>query len=342
MISTFGEIMLRISPDSKAERLIQSKSFRIEPGGSESNVAIALANLGKEVSFISCLPENELSDLVIRYLKHHSVDASNIVFKGNRIGVYWTENGSGPRNSFVIYDRENSAFSSSGIDDYDFHQILNKSEWFHFSGISPSVSESVTQLLQKALEICHCPYSVDLNFREKLWGWVSKDKTKIGEIMTNLCQRAELIAGNETDFQNIFGIESTKAPKRDAFKEIAENVFSIFPALKYIAISNRQSVSATKNHWNGFLFVRSDDQFVYEGKEYILDSIEDRVGTGDSFVAGIIFGLFAKDKTNYQEVIDFAVALSALNHTTLGDASCFSVTDVQKTLNSGGSGRIVR
>jgi 2-dehydro-3-deoxygluconokinase len=342
MISTFGEIMLRISPDHKGERLIQSRSFRIEPGGSESNVAIALANLGMPVSFISCLPENELSELVVRYLKHHSVDISKIIFNGNRIGTYWTENGSGPRNSFVIYDRENSAFSKSGIEDYNFQQILAGSEWFHFSGISPAVSESVAQLLQKAVEVCPCPYSVDLNFREKLWGWVSKDNTRIGEIMANLCQRAELIAGNETDFQNIFGIESSNESKRDVFKEIAEKVFSRFPILKYIAISNRQSVSATINHWNGFLFVRSDDQFIYEGKEYVLDSIEDRVGTGDSFVAGIIYGLVNIEKTNYQEIIDFAVTLSALNHTTLGDASCFSVSDVQKTLKTGGSGRIVR
>lgn len=335
--------MLRISPTNKGERLIQAKSFRIEPGGSESNVAIALANLDLPVSFISCLPENELSDIIVRYLRQHAVNTSDIVYKGNRIGVYWTETGSGPRNSFVIYDRNYSAFNLASIEDFNWTEIFSDSEWFHFSGISPAVSESVSLILEQAVEECPSPYSVDLNYREKLWEWAGKDKMMVKEVMTKLCRRARLIAGNETDFQNVFGITSTKGCKKHAFREIAENVFSIFPLVDVISISNRESISASVNHWSGLLFVRSDPQFIYEGKEYTVDSIEDRVGTGDSFVAGIIYKLLLNDnKGDYQEVIDFAVALAALNHTTLGDASCFNVSDVNRVLASKGSGRIIR
>lgn len=342
MITTFGEIMLRIGPSISSERVVQANNFRIEPGGSESNVAIALSNLGQESQFISQFPENELSKSVVQYLRKHGVSTQNILFGGKRIGLYWTENGTGPRKSFVIYDRENTSFSESTYKDYNWDKILNQSKWFHFSGISPAVSFSVTKLLENVTNNCPCLYSVDLNYRERLWNWVEKKSTEICKVMTTLCSNATLIAGNETDFYNIFGIDSQNKNEDKKYLEIAEKGFSKFSNTKFIAISNRKSISATLNDWNGYLFVRGDNIKMFKGFNYHLDHIQDRVGTGDSFVAGIIYGLNNFKEEEHQKTINFAVTLSALNHTTRGDASYFSKKDVFEAIKTKGSGRIVR
>ncbi|MDC1310602.1 sugar kinase [Flavobacteriaceae bacterium] len=342
MITTFGEIMLRISPSYSNERIEQANSFRIEQGGSESNVAIALSNLGAESQFVTRLPDNELNKIILQQLKRYSINTNNICLGGNRLGIYWTEIGSGPRNSYVIYDRENSAFSESNTADFDWGEILKNSKWFHFSGISPAVSRSVTGILEKAINECLCPYSVDLNYRSKLWNWIAKDAQEIKKIMTNLCIKSTLIIGNESDYNDIFSIDSVEIDDTKKYSEIAKKMFDKFPNTNYIAISNRKSISATINHWNGYLFVRNDNHFCYKGMDYNLDNVQDRVGTGDSFAAGIIYGLNSKKIISFQQIIDFAVSLSALNHTTVGDASCFSVSDVTKVIATQGSGRIVR
>jgi len=342
MITTFGEIMLRISPSFPNERIIQANNFWIEPGGSESNVAIALSNLGQESQFITRLPDSKLSKIVFQKLKQFSVNTNNISTGGKRVGIYWTEVGIGPRNSCVIYDREKSAFSESKFNDFDWQQILKKSIWFHFSGISPAVSRSVTEMLEKIVDICQSPYSVDLNYRSKLWTWIDKDPMTINHIMSKLCLKASLIVGNESEFSKIFGIDSSRKYEDKKYFDMAKQIFKKFVNTEYIAISNRKSLSATNNYWNGYLFVRNDDQFCYKGMDYKIDNIQDRVGTGDSFVAGIIYGLNNLKKYCYQEIIDFAVSLSALNHTIIGDASRFNVNDVLKAIQTQGSGRIVR
>lgn len=342
MITTFGEIMLRISPSNAAERITQATGYRIEPGGSESNVAIALANLGMNTSFITSLPDNPLGQKVIEHLRQFGVQTDYIIQKGERIGVYYTETGIGPRSSFVIYDRENSSFSQSNYQDYNWELLFEMSKWFHFSGISPAISEEVAELLKTVIDKCSCSYSVDLNFRAKLWSWLNKDKEKISNLMSALCSKATLIAGNETDFQNIFGIKSLIDNEDNSYEDIASQCFNKFRNAQYIAISNRKSLSASLNNWNGYLFVKNDKNFSYKGMSYELDDIQDRVGTGDSFVAGIIYGLLNNDKFNYKNVVDFAVSLSALNHTTKGDASRFTEADVLKVINSKGSGRIIR
>jgi 2-dehydro-3-deoxygluconokinase len=342
MITTFGEIMLRISPSLADERVTQADDYNIQPGGSESNVAIALSNLGETSQFITCLPDNPLAEKVIRQLKSHSVTTDNVIVKGERVGIYWTETGIGPRNSYVIYDRDRSAFSLCDFRSLKWEKILNNSKWFHFSGISPAVSENISEFLEKLVNSCYCPYSVDLNFRNKLWDWVNKDSGRINTIMTNLCQSATLIAGNESDFQNIFGFTNDLVNEDEIYNDIAIKCFEKFNKLKYLAISNRNSVSATINNWNGYLFIRDDAQFSYKGLSYTIDNIMDRVGTGDSFVAGLIYGILNKDKLSFQEIVDFAVTLSALNHTTKGDASFFSANDVFTTMKTKGSGRIIR
>ena len=342
MITTFGEIMLRISPKDMGERILQATDFEIRPGGSESNVAIALANLGLNSTFISKLPDNPIGQKVLGQLRLEGVNTDQISLTGGRIGMYWTENGTGPRNSFVIYDRENSAFSNSKFDDFNWSEILKQTNWFHFSGISPAVSADVAHLLKNVIDSITIPYSVDLNFRKNLWQWVDLTPNKITEIMTGLCSHATLIAGNESDFQNIFGFAVSAIDEKETYKVIAKQCFDLFPDLKYIAISNRVAFSANNNDWSGFLFVRNDEKYTYKGLTYKLDNIQDRVGTGDSFSAGIIYGLQHQHEMTWQQIIDFAVTLGALNHTTKGDASNFTKEEVLNTLKSKGSGRIER
>ena len=342
MITTFGEIMLRISPKEPAEKIITSTDFEIRPGGSESNVAIALANLGERSGFLSLLPDNPLGEKIIRYLRQENVDTSHVKQTGDRLGVYWTETGLGPRNSFVIYDRNDSAFTRVKTEDFEWEKVFDKTKWFHFSGISPAVGEKVFEVLQEIVEICPCHYSVDLNYRDKLWAWLNKDREKIGAVMTKLCKNARMIAGNESDFQNVFGFMSRMNDPEKAYSEIAYQCFDKFESLDYVAISNRTSHSATTNEWNGYLFVRNEQHLAYKGMTYILDNIADRVGTGDSFVAGIIYGLIRQKTMKWQEIIDFAVTLGALNHSTKGDASHFSKKDVMTAIKTKGSGRILR
>jgi len=342
MITTFGEIMLRISPKELGERMLQATDFEIRLGGSESNVAIALANLGLKSAFLTALPNNQLGYKIIRQLKQESVETKFIHSREDRLGIYWTENGTGPRNSFVIYDRENSAFSKLSFQDFDWDEIFNQTHWFHFSGVSPAVSENVAQLLEQVIKNIKCPYSVDLNYRNNLWKWTNKNPDKIKEVMTTLCQNATLISGNESDFHNIFGFSSTKSIQVETYTEISKKCFDVFQDLKFIAISNRIAFSANNNNWSGYLFVKNDENFSYEGLTYKLDNIQDRVGTGDSFSAGIIYGLIHQKEMIWQQIIDFAVTLGALNHTTKGDASNFSTEEVWNVLKSGGSGRIIR
>lgn len=332
--------MLRLSPKNKAERIEQAIEYRIEPGGSESNVAIALQNLDLESQFVTKLPNNGLSRKILQNLSQFGVNTKNILIEGDKLGIYWTENGVGPRNSYVIYDRENTSFSSIELTDFNWKSILKDSQWFHFSGISAAISESVFLVLKNIVESVNIPYSVDLNFRGKLWKWIKDVDLSVEHVMTKLCSKATLIAGNESDFQNIFNITSHEADEDRIYADIAKQCFKRFLSTKYISISNRKSVSASSNIWNGYLFVRDDEKFMFKADEFTIENIQDRVGTGDSFVAGIIYSII--NKSSYQDAINFAVSLSALNHTTIGDASRFSVEDVLNVINTKGSGRIIR
>lgn len=332
--------MLRLSPKNKAERIEQAIDYRIEPGGSESNVAIALKSLDLESQFVTKLPKNALSNKILQNLNQFGVKTNNILLEGDKLGIYWTENGVGPRNSYVIYDRKNTSFSSIKLTDFDWDSILKDSNWFHFSGISAAISESVFIVLKNIVETIKIPYSVDLNFRGKLWNWIKDADLSVEHIMTKLCSKATLIAGNESDFQNIFNITSHEADEDSLYTDIAKQCFKRFSSAKYISISNRKSVSASCNIWNGYLFIKDNEKFMFKADEYTIENIQDRVGTGDSFVAGIIYSLI--NRSSYQDAINFAVSLSALNHTIIGDASRFNVKDVLNVIDTKGSGRIIR
>ncbi len=341
MITTFGEIMLRLSPADAGERIVQAQNFIITPGGSEANVAVALSNLGCKSVFVSAVSDNVLGEKVLKLLRAEKIRTEFIKVTSGRMGIYWTENGSGPRYSFVIYDRENSVFSNLNIHDFHWEKIISDSSWFHFSGISPALNEQVSRLLEKITAFCSCPYSVDLNFRSGLWEWVERNPLKIADVMKTLCLGAELICGNETDFQNVFGYEGLGANQDEIFTHISKQCFSEFPKLKYIAISHRDSISASMNLWSGYLFVREKEEMCFKSQTYRIDNICDRVGSGDAFVAGILYGLNQSEKKSH-EIIDFAVALGALKHTINGDFSSFTVEDVLHVMKTKGSGKIIR
>ena len=346
MITTFGEIMLRISPKYSGERIKQAVDYKIEPGGSESNVAIALSNLGLETQFVSAIPDNQLSIKILQFLNQFKVNTKNILLKGNRLGIYWIENGVGPRASSVFYDRDYSSFSKIEISDIGWDIILKKSCWFHTSGISPAVSEKINQLLIHIFSLnddkYRIPISIDLNYRSKLWKWLRKDTKRINDVMSNLCKYTYLICGNETDFKDSLGLTSCLKEEKERYIEIAQRCFNLFNRLKYVAVSNRKSLSASTNNWKGYLFIKDDPHFCYESVEIKLENIVDRLGTGDSFSAGIIYGLNSNKLSSGQDKINFAVYLSALNHTINGDASRFTESDVLMTIDSSASGRVIR
>lgn len=339
-IITFGEIMLRITPFVMGERTIQADTFRIEPGGSESNVAVALANLGENVAFLTKLPDNELSEIIYRYLRKYNVDTSYIKTGKGRLGVYYTEHGVGPRPSLVVYDRENSTFAESEPADFDLNKINKEFSWFHTSGISPAVSKNAHDTLEKIIKNLgrNIQISIDLNYRKKLWEWVHEPRTEsIKNIMLALCRKAYLLTANETDFQDVFEFDGNGETSQK-YGEIARKAFEKMPELQYVAISLRESISASENNWSGMLFLRNGDQF--KGPVLKMNNIVDRVGAGDSFTAGVIHGII--NNTNPQHIIDFAVALSALKHTVRGDASQFKKNEVEYILKSGRDGRIIR
>lgn len=345
MIVTFGEIMLRISPVDTSERIGGADRFLVEPGGSESNVAVALANLGNHVSFITKIPDNPLGQKVLRYLRNFNVDTSLIQMGGERIGIYWTENGIGVRASEVIYDRKDSAFSMLRFKEIEKTLSRLPVKWFHVSGITPAVSEETFKLLLRVLNALspETKISVDLNYRAKLWDWISgKSKGTIARLMKKVCEKAFLITANETDFQEALGYKANAGDETDRCRQMAQRAFGEFKVLRHVAISNRRSVSASENQWSGMLFCTAKNKMKeFSSMRYTITPIVDRVGTGDSFTAGIIHGLLHYGG-RYQHTVDFAVALSALNHTTRGDASQFSEKEVEHMMKTFGNGRILR
>ncbi|MFC1646294.1 PfkB family carbohydrate kinase [Candidatus Omnitrophota bacterium] len=331
-IVSFGEIMLRFSPYIRGENLLQASNFIVQPGGSESNVAIALSNLGQPCSFLTKIPkEGFISRKIISYLRNHSVDTSNIVFGGSRIGTYWTEMGIGPRPYQVFYDRDHSSFCEISFSDLKWNSLKKKYFWFHTSGISAAVSKKSCYTLRKILISSKSDLitSIDLNYRSKLWRWTGQRKQDIYRIMWDLCSNVALLSGNEADFSDALGFTIPTTQDIAGYTNIAQECFKRLRNLRYIAISLRKLYSASENDWSGILFVRKGKRFdSYTAHKTRITNIVDRVGTGDSFTAGIIFGLI-NYKNNFQKTLNFAVALSTLKHSIRGDASIFTACDVE-------------
>ncbi len=337
-IVTLGEIMLRLSPEGN-DRFIQSDHFRIIPGGGEANVAVSAANYGHEAYFVSKLPDHEIGQIAVNALRRYGVHTEFIARGGGRVGLYYAETGASMRPSKVIYDRANSSIAEADASDFDFDAIMEGAQWFHWSGITPAISDKAAELTKLACQAAKrhgVTVSVDLNFRKKLW-----TSEKAISVMRPLMEYVDVCIGNEEDAHLCLGFE----PDADVEggKTDASGYYNIFKGMmkefgfKYVASTLRESFSATHNGWKALIY---DGKNFYESKHYDVNPIIDRVGGGDSFSAGLIHGLLTKPTQG--EALEFAVAASALKHTIPGDFNLVSTAEVESLAGGNVSGRVQR
>jgi len=338
-VVTFGELMLRLAPEGYL-RFVQADTFQVTFGGGEANVAVSLANYGIDAAFVSKLPNNDIGQAAVNSLRRYGVDTTKIVRGGDRIGIYFLEKGASQRPSKVIYDRAASAIALAKREDFDWDKIFDGVEWFHFTGITPALSDETAAITLDALKAAKAKgitVSCDLNYRKKLWS-----KAKAKEVMTSLMPYVDVLIANEEDSSDVFGIkaENTDISKgslsKDGYKSVAKQLVDAF-GFKYVAITLRGSISANDNKWSAMLF---DGKDYYFSKEYMIH-IVDRVGGGDSFGGGLIYGMlnFGADK---QKIIEYAVGASCLKHAVEGDYNMVTVDEVLKLIEGDGSGRVQR
>lgn len=334
----FGEIMLRLSPEGY-NRFVQADKFDIHYGGSEANVAISLSNYDINSVFVSKLPSNEIGQAALNELRRFGVNTSEIVMGGNRLGIYYSEKGASQRPSKVIYDRKYSSISEAEINDFDWDKIFKDAEWFHFSGITPALSDNLAKICLIACEKAkenNIKVSCDLNYRSKLWS-----TTQANKVMSKLIKYVDVCIGNEEDIENVFGIkaENTDVTKGilnyNSYKTVAKEVHDKF-GCSIVACTLRTSISASDNKWTSMLYDGTD---FYQSKEYDVH-IVDRVGGGDSFVAGLIYGFITK--LSVEETIEFATAASCLKHSIEGDFNMVTTKEVISLAKGNSSGRVQR
>lgn len=340
-VVTMGEIMLRLSTPNN-EKFIQADEFDVNYGGGEANVAVSLANYGHDVEFVCAIPQNPIGDCAVAALRKYNVGTKFLSRKGDRLGIYFLETGSAMRASNVVYDRANSAIATAKIEDFDFDAIFADCEWFHFTGITPAVSDAAAELTEaacKAAKAHGVTVSVDLNFRKKLW---SSEKAQ--KIMTNLMQYVDVCIGNEEDAEKVLGFKPGATDVTSGELELAGYV-DIFNQMadkfgfKYIISSLRESHSASNNDWSACIMDGKTREF-YHSKKYHIAPIVDRVGGGDSFAAGLVCGLL--DGKDMKNALEFAVAASALKHTIPGDFNLVTRAEVDTLAGGDGSGRVQR
>ncbi len=338
-IVTLGEIMMRLQP-SGYKRFMQADSFDIVFGGGEANVAVSLAQFGEDVAFVTKLPRNAIADKCVKELKGWGVDVSKIVRGGDRMGIYFCEKGCSQRGSNVIYDRAGSAIANIGENDLDISAVLDGAEWLHWTGITPAISDAMAEVTEKILieaKRRNVTVSCDLNYRKKLWS-----REKANAVMSKLVKYVDVLISNEEDCKDVFSIEAENTDinsgviSQKGYEGIGKRLMGKFPNIKYVAFTLRESVSASCNGLSAMLI---DGKNVYKSKKYTID-IVDRVGGGDSFGAGLIYGL--KNKLGEQNAIEFAVAASCIKHTVEGDFNIASVDEVNKLAGGDGSGRVQR
>ena len=337
---TFGEIMLRLKSPGY-DRLFQQPSLEATFGGGEANVAVSLANYGLDAKFVTALPANDIGTACERELRKYSVDVSDIAHTKGRMGIYYLETGACQRPSKVIYDREYSSFAEIKAGDFDWKKILSDSGWFHVTGITPAVAEGVAAEAITALKTAKelgVTTSCDLNYRAKLWKWGKK----ADEVMPELTKYVDVVIANEEDCQKALGISSDNKPELgeinlDCYKEITEKVLTQFPNVKTVAITLRESKSANRNLWSACI---NDGKEFYHSRTYDITDIVDRVGGGDSFAGGLIYGL--STKSDAKAALEFAVGASCLKHTINGDLNLVTVEEVEKLIGGDGTGRIAR
>lgn len=337
-IVTLGEIMLRLSPAGN-RRFVQVDDFDVIWGGGEANVAVSCANYGHDAYFVSKLPEHEIGQAAVNALRRYGVDIRHVARGGKRVGIYYCETGASMRPSKVIYDRAGSAIAEADPEDFDFDAIMEGADWFHWSGITPAISDKAAELTRLACEAAKrhgVTVSVDLNFRKKLW-----TSEKAQSIMRPLMQYVDVCIGNEEDAELCLGFK----PEADVEggETNAEGYKGIFRAMarefgfKYVVSTLRESYSATHNGWKAMIY--NGEEF-YESKRYDIFPIIDRVGSGDSFSGGLIHGLLTMKSQG--EALEFAVAASALKHTIPGDFNLVSAAEVQSLAGGNANGRVQR
>lgn len=345
-VVTFGEIMLRLSPQGFL-RFSQASSFDIVYGGGESNVAVSLANYGVPVDFVTRLPKNDIGECALMELRKRNVNTENVVYGGDRLGIYFLETGAVSRSSKVVYDRAHSAMSEIEPGMVDWKKVFEGADWFHWTGITPAISQSSADACLEAVKVASkmgLTISTDLNYRAKLWTY--SDSTTREAIMTELTTYCDIILGNEEDAEMHFGIKPEGISvqteghnvKAEAFLSVCEQMINKFPRAKKVITTLRGSISASHNTWAGVLY---DGKTLFETRQYQITDIVDRVGGGDSFMGGLIYGLKKCPKDD-QKALDFAVAASCLKHTIKGDANLVTVSEVEKLMGGDASGRVAR
>ena len=341
-VVTFGELMLRLMPEGH-HRFVQVNNFNAEFGGAEANVAVSLANYGMDAYFVTKLPEHEIGMSALNSIRRFGV---NVARGGDRLGIYFLEKGASQRGSLCIYDRKNSAFAESSSSDYDWNKIFKDAKWFHITGVTPALSKKTAAL---AIEACKAAkskgvtVSCDLNYRSKLWTKAQAKKT-----MSEIAKYVDVCVANEEDALNVFGIKTQKTNvdsgiiDKNAFIKTAEELSKKY-GFKKVAITLRQSINADFNKWSALLY---DGKEAFFSKEYSIQIVE-RVGAGDAFAGALIYGLIKQaekdpDFKDTKSVVEFASAASCLKHTIEGDFNQVSVKEVQKLVNSDGTGRVSR
>ena len=337
---TFGEIMLRLKSPGH-ERFFQSPMLEATFGGGEANVAVSLANYGEDVGFLSVLPKNAIGDECIKELRRVGVDTSRVVRGGERLGIYFLETGANQRPSKVVYDRAYSAIAMAKPGDIDWEKTFAGVEWFHITGITPAISESAMELSLESVKEAKkrgITVSCDLNYRKNLW----KYGKKASEVMRELAKYVDVAIANEEDVQKSLeittdvNVESGELD-RSKYKALGDKVLAAYPDMKMIAITLRESKSAD---WNGWAACLNDREHFYESKRYEIRDIIDRVGGGDSFAGGLIYGL--NNYESRQQALEFAVAASCLKHSIDGDFNRVDVDEVEKLMGGDGTGRVQR
>ncbi len=337
-IITFGELMLRLAPENYL-RFVQSEKYEATFGGAEANVAVSLANYGMDVAFVSKLPAHEIGQAAVNSLRKYGVDTTYVARGGERVGIYYCEKGASQRPSKVIYDRAYSSIATAQKADFDWDKIFGGASWFHFTGITPALSDGVADICLQACKKAkekNITVSCDLNFRKKLWS-----KEKAGAVMGELCKYVDYCIANEEDAKDVFGIEAENSDitggklDKEGYISVAEKLTEKFH-FNGVAITLRESKSANDNDWSGMLYTGGK---AYFSKKYSMH-IVDRVGGGDSFGGGLIYSLVSGYES--QKAIEFAVAASCLKHSIECDYNMVSLAEVNALANGNATGRVQR
>ena len=341
-VIAFGEVMMRLSPPGHL-RFRQARAFDVIYGGGECNVAVSLANFGVPVDYVTRLPNNDLGDACVDYIRQFGVGTEKIVRGGDRLGIYFLEIGAVQRGSKVIYDRANSALATIEPGMVDWESVFTDAEWFHWTGITPAISKGAADTCLEAVQTASrmgLTISCDLNYRSKLWKWGKRP----GDVMPELVKYCSIAIGNEEDADKVFGI---RAPDTDVtrgrveaenYRYVCEGLAQRFPDLKSVMITLRGSLSASHNTWSGVLW---HEGAFHTAPTYDVTHIVDRVGGGDSCMAGLIYGIRTYGD-NMQRALNFAVAASCLKHSIFGDFNLVTVQEVEKLAGGDVSGRVSR